>query len=209
MTREAIEQLVREACEQGDTERAAKLALEQYGREVLGYLIARVGEQRGNDVFSELLEDFWRGLPGFAWRSSLRSWIYTLARHALSRNLRGGQRRREAPLGSSDALSVVVERIRTETAAYLKTPVKTRLQELRERLSDDEQTLLILRIDRDLSWRELAAVMSAAGESASEEDLEKSSTKLRQRFQTAKKKLRALAEQEGLLATATGKERQH
>src|SRR5712671_4299969 len=98
VTREAVEELVREACVQGDTERAATLALDQYGREVLGYLIARIGEQRGNEVFSDLLEDFWRGLPGFGWRSSLRSWIYTLARHAISRHLRSGRRRRESAL---------------------------------------------------------------------------------------------------------------
>jgi len=94
MTREEAEELIREACAHRDLERAVELALETYGREVLGFLIARVGEQRGNEVFSDFLEDFWRGLAGFGWRSSLRGWLYVLARHALARNLRSAPSRR-------------------------------------------------------------------------------------------------------------------
>lgn len=199
-TREAIEQPIRDACSRGEVDSAATLALEVYGRELLGYLMARVGEQRGNEVFSDLLEDFWRGLPGFGWRCTLRSWLYTLARHAIARQARGAGRRHEAPLETNAALSAVVERIRTETAVHLRTPVKSRFRKLRARLSDDQQTLLILRIDRNLSWRELAMVMSGQEEPPSEEELDKIATRLRQRFQTAKDALRKLAEEEGLLA---------
>jgi RNA polymerase sigma-70 factor (ECF subfamily) len=201
-TREQIEQPIRDACSAGEHERAATLAIEAYGREVLGFLVARLDEQRGNEVFSDVLEDLWRGLPGFAWRSSLRSWLYTLARHAISRHLRGKSRRREAPLDTSAALSAVVERVRTDTAAYMRTPVKNRFRELRARLAEDEQTLLILRIDRNLSWRELASVMAEGEGPASDQDLDKVAARLRQRFQTAKDRLRKLAEDEGLLPSA-------
>jgi RNA polymerase sigma-70 factor (ECF subfamily) len=202
MTREEAEELIREACAHRDLERAVELALETYGREVLGFLIARVGEQRGNEVFSDFLEDFWRGLPGFGWRSSLRGWLYVLARHALARNLRGSPSRREAALDSNAALSALVERVRTETAAHLRTPVKSRFRELRAKLSDDEQNLLILRIDRELSWRELAAVMSEQGDALSAEELDKLAVRLRQQFQRAKERLRGMAEAEGLLPPA-------
>lgn len=193
------EGLVQASCLRGDFEAAATQALEGYGREVLGYLIARLGEERGNEVFSDLLEDFWRGLPGFGWRCSLRSWIYTLARHASARHVRRAGRRRETPFDTSAGVSAVVARIRSETAAHLKTSVKSRLQELRRRLSDDEQTLLMLRVERNLSWRELAVVMAEPGASSSDDELDKAAARLRQRFQTAKKKLRKLAEDEGLL----------
>jgi RNA polymerase sigma-70 factor (ECF subfamily) len=197
-TRELIERPIREACQRADFEGAARSALHLYGRELLGYLIARLGEQRGNDLFSEWLEDFWRGLPSFAWRCTLRGWLYTLARHAIVHEFRGVKRRCETGF-QTGAVFEVVAAIRTETALHLQTAMKSRLRELRERLSDDEQTLLILRVDRDLSWRELAAVMSEQGESTCEQDLDRMATRLRQRFQSAKARLRQLAEDEGLL----------
>lgn len=206
MTREALEQQIRDACAGGERDRAATLALEAYGREVLGFLIARLGEQDGNDVFSDLLEDLWVGLPGFAWRSSLRTWLYTLARHAISQHARGVRRRREAPLDTGSDLSAVVERVRTDTALHLRTPVKNRFRELRKRLSDEQQTLLILRIDRDLSWRELVVVMCEGEPLETEEEIAKASARLRQRFQTAKDRLRELAEAEGLLPLGEGDE---
>jgi RNA polymerase sigma-70 factor (ECF subfamily) len=194
--REANELRIRDACARGEFEQAATLGLETYGREVLAFLMSRVGQQRGDEVFSEFLEDFWRGLPGFAWRSSLRSWAYTLARHAVSRHLRS-ERRRDRVGVTSAGVSAVAERVRTETAAHFKTAVKDRFRELREQLPEDDQTLLILRIDRKLSWRELACVMSE--QEIPEAELDKVAARMRQRFQTAKDRLRALAEAEGLL----------
>ena len=206
MNREEVEQQIRDACLAGERDRAATLALETYGREVLGFLIARLGEQDGNEVFSDLLEDLWVGLPGFAWRSSLRTWLYTLARHAISQHVRGARRRRDVPIATGSELSVVAERVRTDTALHLRTPVKNRFRELRTRLSDEQQTLLILRIDRDLSWRELVVVMSEGEPPETEEELTKAAARLRQRFQTAKDRLRELAQAEGLLPLVDGDE---
>ena len=193
---------IQQACEARDVERAATLALELYGREVLGFLIARLGEQSGYDVFSDFLEDFWRGLPGFGWRCTLRSWIYALARHAISRHVRGARRRRDRPLDGAETFSAMAARVRTETADHLKTAIKSRFRELRAQLSDDDQTLLILRIDRKLSWNELAVVMVQPGEAPGEEELERIAARMRQRFQQAKERLRQLARAEGLLPTA-------
>lgn len=203
-SREVVEQPIREACSAGARDRAATLTVEAYGREVLGFLIARLGEQEGNEVFSDLLEDVWVGLPGFAWRSSLRTWLYTLARHAISHHARGARRRREAPLDTSADLSAVVQRVRTDTALHLRTPVKNRFRELRGQLTEEQQNLLILRIDRDLSWRELVIVMGEGEPPASEDELNKAAARLRQRFQTAKDRLRELAQAEGLLPAAEG-----
>lgn len=197
-TREAIEERIRDAHALCDHERAAALAVETYGREVLGFLITRLGEQSGNDVFSDFLEDFWRGLPGFAWRSTLRSWVYTLARHAAARHMRGSSRRQEQ-LATDTGISAVVERVRSETAAHLRTEVKDRFRELRAQLPEDDQTLLILRIDRKLSWRELALVMAEPDAAPRDDELDTAAARLRQRFQSAKDRLRQLAKAEGLL----------
>jgi serine phosphatase RsbU (regulator of sigma subunit) len=41
-----------------------------------------------------------------------------------------------------------VQKRRSSTAPYLRTEVKTRMRVLRERLPVDDQTLLVLRIDK-------------------------------------------------------------
>lgn len=197
-SRETIEQPIREAHAAGDLEGAATLGVEVYGREVLAFLIVRLGHERGNDVFSDFLEDFWRGLPAFGWRSTLRTWAYTLAQHAVARHLRRPQHRREQ-LATSAGVSSMAERVRSETAAYLRTEIKDRFRELRAQLPEEDQSLLILRVDRKLSWRDLAAIMAEPGAALTDDALETAATRLRQQFQRAKDRLKRLAEAEGLL----------
>jgi RNA polymerase sigma-70 factor (ECF subfamily) len=101
---------------------------------------------------------------------------------------------------SSAGLSQVVERVRSETLPYLKTEIKDRFRLLREQLPVEDQTLLALRLDRGLEWRELARVMSFdEAKPPSDEELTREAARLRQRFAAAKDKLRRFAEREGLL----------
>ena len=96
--RDQLEKQVRALCDRGDYAAAATLTLRGYGPEILGFLLAtHVSEPEAEDVFAELSEVLWRGLPSFAWDSSLRTWSYAVARF-VSRTLRRNsarQRRRE------------------------------------------------------------------------------------------------------------------
>jgi RNA polymerase sigma-70 factor (ECF subfamily) len=73
------------------------------------------------------------------------------------------------------------------------------VRELCIRLDADDQTLLVLRIDKGLSWNELASVFSRQGEALSDADRKRWAARLRQRFASVKMRLRALAESEGLI----------
>jgi RNA polymerase sigma-70 factor (ECF subfamily) len=95
-------------------------------------------------------------------------------------------------------LSQVAAQTRTRTDAFLKTEVKNRMQELRQRLPAEDQQILILRVSRQLSWKEIAMVLADDGLAASDADLQREATRLRKRFQLAKDRLRALAREEGL-----------
>ena len=188
---------LRDAHARGDLEAAARLGLERYQVEIYSFLYARLGaESDAHDVFSQFTEDLWRGLAGFAWRSSFRTWLYTLARHAAARFERtpANQARRHAALsGAPDP--VAVERSRTRP--YLRTDVKDRFAALRSSLTPDEQTLIILRVDRDLSWDEVARILHDDEPDAVE--LRRRVTNLRQRFQQLKDRLREQAKADGLL----------
>ena len=200
--REGLEQRIRALCETGDKKRAATLLLEGYGREVFGFLVARLRDREAaSDVFSQFTEDLWRGLEGFRWQCSARVWSYTLARHAASRYIDDVRRRRgrNVPLSRAGPLSEIAERIRTGTRAGAQTEARSRIAQLRESLPVDDQTLLILRVNRKLGWREIAQIMLRDGESPDDEELAKEAARLRKRYQLAKDKLRQMAVEQGLV----------
>src|SRR5262245_10149201 len=86
----------------GDFDRAATRALEVYGAELYGFLVHLFGDKsNAAEVFSQVAEDLWRGLPAFSFRSSVRTWLYVLARNAGSRFRRSPWNRGERRSGSS------------------------------------------------------------------------------------------------------------
>jgi RNA polymerase sigma-70 factor, ECF subfamily len=194
------EERIRVSLEAGDTRAAAALAIEGFGPEILGFLTALVGDvSQADDVFSIFCEDVWRGLGGFEWRCSVRGWCYTVARHAAMRWLRSSDRRaaRHVPLSEAAQLA---ERVRSETAPIRRSEVKSRMRSLREQLPVDEQLLLILRVDKDLPWSDVAIILCDEDSSALEgEDLARKAAAARKRFQLVKEKLRRMAREAGLL----------
>jgi hypothetical protein len=63
---------------------------------------------------------------------------------------------------------------------------------LRESFDSEEQTLLSLRLEKDMPWEEVAEVMRADGEPATP-------SALRDRFERLMEKLRRLAREQGLI----------
>ena len=186
------EQRIAAALDAADWSAAATAALEGYGPEILGYLTAVVrNPSDASDVFSMFVEDLWRGLPSFRRESSLRTWAYKLAWHAAARFFEDPFRKRGRPLLTGE-MSRVAEAVRSTTAVHLRTSVKDDVARLRASLTPDEQTLLVLRIDRGMPWQEVSEVMSERGKAADE-------AAIRKRFERLKDKLRELARAEGLI----------
>lgn len=197
--RELIETQVKALHEQGALQEAAALAVRGYGPEILGFLMALMrDEQDACDVFSQFSEDLWKGLGGFRWQSSFRTWAYTLARNASHRFRRtdGRARRRQVPLDDERGLHDVAHEVRSATLPFLRTEVKDRFATLRDTLTEEDQTLLILRIDRKMSWREIVEVISPELDDA---QMKAKAAMLRKRFERLKQRLKDLAEREGLL----------
>lgn len=200
-----LESAIRADCDVGDYDEAATVAVRGYGPEILGFLASRLrNEAEASEVFSQFCEDFWLGLPRFEWRCTARVWAYTLARHAANRHISAAHRRpaRNIPLSRVGLISGLADQVRSTTLPYLRTEVKSRMRVLREQLSQEDQTVLILRVDKGLSWRELAEVTRYAGQPVSEALITKEAARLRKRFQLAKDRLRKLAEAEGLVGKA-------
>ena len=189
-----LDQRVQALCTVADHRAAATLLIGALGGDVMRVLHARFRDETvTGEVFSRFAEDMWSGLPSFAFRCSVRAWLFMLARNAGNRYLAREVRRerRQVPLSAAGPLAGELERVRTATLAHLRTSNRTRVAELRAQLSEEEQLLLTLRVDRELEWREIAVVMLGEPE-ASDDDLTREAARLRKRFQIVKEKLRRL-----------------
>jgi RNA polymerase sigma-70 factor (ECF subfamily) len=192
--RAALEAKIRASSDQQKFEQAATDAIAGYGPEILRYLLSLTRDEvSAGEVFSQFCENLWVGLPKFRWESSFRIWAYSLARHAWFRMLRDPHRRRERRIALSDVPSMqqAAADVRSRTATYLKTATKDKIAELRAKLAPDDQSLLILRINRKLSWTEIARVLADPDEALAAKELEKRAANLRKRFQRIKDDLRA------------------
>jgi RNA polymerase sigma-70 factor (ECF subfamily) len=198
-----FEQTIRSAWEARDFEAAATLALQGYGSEIIDFLSARLrSSSDGQEAFSMFAEDLWNGLPGFAWRCSLRTWAYTVARNAANRYATSphNRRTRHLALASPSRVSVLVERVRSATQAHQRTDIKDKFRALRDRLDQDDQMVLILRIDRDMAWRDIAIAMSGDA-NLDDDDVARESARLRKAFERVKAELKRMAEEEGLFGS--------
>ena len=195
-----LEQQIQSLLEKGDLQRAASRAVEGYGPEVFGFLVSLVRDTRdASEVFSQTCEDLWVGLERFEGRCSMRTWLYTLARHAAARYRRSPHRRPGRRMALSQ-VSEIADRVRTQTLPFLRTEAKSELARIREALDEEDRALLVLRVDRGLSWNDIALVF--AGDDASKATLERTSARLRKRFQAVKSEIRKRAREAGLLPSS-------
>jgi RNA polymerase sigma-70 factor (ECF subfamily) len=177
---------------------AAEEAVRGYGPEVFGFLLATLrNEQDATDVFSDFSVGLLSGLPKFDWRCSLRTWAYTIA-HNASRRFRRDSALRDRRRAGSSALDEVVDIVRTQTMSFLKTETRSRLEKLRDALPPEDRELLVLRVDRDMAWNDLARALHEGEEPLSDAVLARESQRLRKRFQLIKDRLREAARREGL-----------
>jgi RNA polymerase sigma-70 factor, ECF subfamily len=170
----------------GDVRAGATEALRTLGPSILRYLRSVLRDEAdAADAFSDFAEALWSGLPGFRAEASLRTWAYRIA-WTCARDLREeAWRRRGRRLTTSEA-SVIAAEIRTSSAAAYEEK-RQGLEKLRAGLSVEEQSLIALRIDQQLSWEEIGAI------------LEEPAPRLTKRFERLKARLAKMAKEQGLL----------
>lgn len=191
-TEQAIAELLRTQA----FEQVAVTTLRAYGDELLGYLMGTMRDaEQAREVFSIFAEDLWQALPGLTLRTTMRAYCYALLRNAAHRYLDRDLRRQRRNVPLSHAAALAIASARTATAAHLRSENKQRIALLRDRLSVEERELLTLRIDRGLSWTEVAEALGIAAHDATAVI-----TRYRKRFQLTKDKLIRWAREEGISA---------
>lgn len=206
--RAPVEEEVARAVAEREHAAAVTAILRGYGPEVLRFLHAvHRDEDAAGDVFSAFAETLLRVMPTFEGRSSARTWAYAIARRVSATYLRDGRRRaaRFAGLPESSAIPELVAKVRTETLSFLRTERREKLSALRDSLAPEDQMLLMLRVDRGLSWSDLAVVLAdGEGNSLSPSAQKRESARLRKRFQLLKERLRRAAREQGLIDESAG-----
>jgi len=163
--------------------------LRRLGPEVLGFLTGAIGTIDADDLFATLSERLWSSLRGFEGRCSVRTWFYVLARHEIGR-FRRGARAAHDKAGRRVAISAVQDVLAAARTTHAgRTEQCNQLIRLRDELPMDDRMLLILRVDRDLSWEEIALAFAAAPEQLSGDDRRREAARLRKRFQLVRQRL--------------------
>jgi RNA polymerase sigma-70 factor, ECF subfamily len=200
--RDELERALRKRLSEGDRDGTATQVIESYGSEIYSFLVAvHHSEADADDVFALFAEAFWQALPSFEGNSTFRTFAYAIARRLSHRYRRDSARKKKhVHTMESDEMSRIVQDVRTRTAVFLRTETRSRLVALRASLPQEDQELLMLRVDRELTWDALADVLRGDDETPfTLEARKKEAARLRKRFQLVKDRLREMARREGLL----------
>ena len=192
------EEAIRALVERGEMDLAVQAALRRYGAEILGFLAGVMDDpDLADDVFSAVSERTWKGLPTFRWQCSLRTWCYTVARNELARHRAGAAVRKARHVGLSTAGSMA-EQPRPSRPELQRSSFLDAFARLRSTLAPEDRELLVLRVDRNLPWRDLALLF--LDPEATPDDLAREAARLRKRFQIVKGQLARAAAESGLLS---------
>lgn len=176
---------------QGALVAATEALLTGYRSEIRAYLHALLGDpEEAEDAYSTFMVNVWKGLATWRREGTARSWAYRVAWNAASRCHRDPWRRRRVglPTGAASRLAALpVSSARRTRERRLEA-----LAELRAALAPAERSLLILKVDRRLSWSEVTQVLAGEGEPAEP-------AALRKRFERLVRKLARLAAARGLV----------
>lgn len=174
-----------------DARDAAVVAIRAYTPEVLRFLRALLRDEAdAADAHAEWAEDVWTGLASWRRESSLRTWILRVARNAALKLKDEAWRRRGRRLQTGEA-SALADDLRTRSFVRVERQ-RAALDRLREALTTEDQLLLVLRLDQELSWKEIAEVLAADGEAVDPNTVT-------QRFARLKERLGRMARERGLI----------
>lgn len=141
----------------GGDERAATILVQRYTHSVARF-VASLGERREvEEVVQDTFVRAFASLDGFRGESSLRTWLFTIARNLVRDRARSlANRYRIVPIEEGHA---VTENDALDSAVSEET--EKRLSESLAALSPMQREVFTLRVSEGLSYRDIAAVVGS------------------------------------------------
>lgn len=170
------ERSISERLDATDYSGALSAAMTIYGPEIFGYLKKWLRDETlAEDAYSAFSEAIVKGVRGFKRTCSFRVWAYVVAENEAKRV--SATRARFTRLDTSEEGRLVAP---SRHSGH--TTDRAIVNGLRAELSEEDEKLLILRVDRALSWAEIAVILSTM-------DAPVTAIALRTRFHRLKKQL--------------------
>lgn len=175
----SLEDEVRALLSKGADGAAATRVIQAFGQRVMAHLRTVLRDPDDvEDAHSVWAEHVWKGLPRFAWRSSLRTWAFRLALN-VALNMRNEAFRRRVRRFETGEASALAASLRSSGSYERK---RNKMGELRRYLTDAELMLVSVHTELELSWDEAAEVYAEAGEHVSADTLAKRWERLKARM---------------------------
>ncbi len=196
----SLERRIRRHHQRGELKEGATAAIEGFGPEILGFLVAVVRDKAlAGEVFAQFCEELWSRLAAFHWKESFRPWLYGLAWTAWQRLRREPHFRKTISLPEEPDIAAAERRVRTVELPRVESALGEGVARLRQSLDPEDQALLILHLDRSMSWEEIAAVMLSGEEARDDAALTRKAAFAQNRFFQVTENLKQLARENKLI----------
>lgn len=136
-------------------ERAATLLVERHAPSVARYVASLGGREAADELVQDTFVRAFGSLDAFRGESSLRTWLFTIARRLVLDRRRAGRRRREADELQDDAAVTEYDAL----DALLAQEAHARMHGAIERLTPTQREVFRLRVSDGLSYKEIATVV--------------------------------------------------
>lgn len=137
---------------------AFSVLVRRHGPALRRFARALAGEAVADDVLQEAMLDAYRGAAGFRAESSVRGWLFTLARHRAFHH-RAAEKRREAQGATLLELGLAAGFGRDPERLAERAEEREAVRLALSRLPPEEREVLVLRDVEGLSGEEAASVL--------------------------------------------------
>jgi RNA polymerase sigma-70 factor (ECF subfamily) len=152
------EEACRAALQRGDRRQAIGMLMDLHGRSIYGYCRHLLGDaELALDVLQTTFLQAYQDVARFAGRSSLKVWLYGIARHRCLDAIKSARRRerRFTPLDDAPSASASAA---PGDSAVLAGERKLILARCLERLEARSRAAVLLRFQEEMSYPEMATV---------------------------------------------------
>jgi RNA polymerase sigma-70 factor (ECF subfamily) len=152
------------ALRSGDRARAIELIDEALGPGLFRFIHALVrNAELANDLYQTTLLAAFRDLGAFEARSSLRTWLFGIARHRCLDALKTGKRR-DAPLVRDDETPEVADATPGPDQRLDDAQLRTALGHCLDQLAADTRMVLVMRFSEGMPYDDVARICRASAE---------------------------------------------
>lgn len=144
----------------GNYRRALETLVQTYQHAVVGFCHNMLGEAaQAEEVAQEVFLDAYKAMPHFRQRSSVRTWLFAIARKKCLQTLRNRERRRRIARDQQVYIAAQAHREPSSLPGDDPEDAARRVRQGLDQLSHEERSFLIMRYDIELSIADMAQLL--------------------------------------------------